>query len=262
MRDKLIGFVMVALLVLCGLDIWFFSYYIGQDALSLNIATMAGCIMLMMAIFGHSALCGTIKETLILFGVVVFISSLSEWSSMHYGFPFGETYKYNEDLLLISIYGLPLFVQIAWFALSYFSVIIVQQILAKRNLTPFALSLPCAGLLLFQDLYFEPISVYNKAWMWDKGGIYFNSPIMNLVGWFVTGFIMFLTYFLMVGTELPTKQAPKWADFAYVIGSFIMAFALTIRPGVSSGDWRVTAILLCTTAPVVVLWSFYRTQKS
>ena len=68
------------------------------------------------------------------------------------------------------------------------------------------------------DIFMDPIMVYQKKWLWENGGSYFNVPVSNFIGWFIvtisaTGIFRTIEYFY-------PQKTPQFNKSIYLIPLF------------------------------------------
>jgi putative membrane protein len=141
------------------------------------------------------------RRALAFFALAFSISLAFEHVGVKTGLIFGH-YHYT-DVLDPKLFGtVPLVIPLAYFMVIYPSYMIANFITRGRP----AGSLPgLSGLLLSSlltalvmsawDLTMDPVMVYDvKAWVWERGGQYFQIPFRNFIGWVITTFTVSLAY--------------------------------------------------------------------
>ncbi len=118
--------------------------------------------------------------------IIIFTGSFFvEWWGVNTGFPFGN-YIYT-DTLQPKLYGVPIAIMFAWFAVSSSCLIWVTYIFKGNSL--YTIALVSASLILAADILLEPFASFvNNFWMWDS----YKIPGQNFIAWFVLGFIFSL----------------------------------------------------------------------
>jgi uncharacterized membrane protein len=121
------------------------------------------------------------------FALLYGASLLSELSGTRYGVPFGA-YEYSE-LLGVRWFGLvPVLIPLSWFAMA-----VPSYALASRVAGHGARARVLSGsfLLLAWDLSLDPaMSFVTRYWVWGEAGPYYGMPLVNLLGWYVTGLVL------------------------------------------------------------------------
>ncbi len=137
------------------------------------------------------------------------VAWLSEFSSIHTGFPYGG-YIYipatrTQELWVL---GVPLMDSLSYVFLSYASYSLALLLLAARprategkpvrpsgNSSPATVIL-AAVLLVTLDIIIDPLALRGYRWFlgqiygYPEPGIYFGIPLSNFAGWLLVGIIM------------------------------------------------------------------------
>ncbi|MDH4127455.1 MAG: carotenoid biosynthesis protein [Spirochaetota bacterium] len=175
------------------------------------------------------------------------LAFLSEYSSIHTGFPYGD-YKYtyftqviNEESWKLGTKEIFLFGVIPFIdSLSYtfltfigyalsvyiFSPIIKLKnsiLLADTNNIRHSLRVAFVGAILvtFMDIIIDPIATMGNKWFlgeihyYNHPGIYFGVPISNFLGWFFTSFVIIFCFqqtdkFLLKGNFYNRTKIPHF----------------------------------------------------
>jgi uncharacterized membrane protein len=81
------------------------------------------------------------------------------------------------------------------------------------------------SLLVAWDLLLDPaMSKVTSYWVWGETGSYYGMPWMNLVGWGVTGLVLFIILNKMAPDP---KGSPRFAVWVYLI-NFALPFGFCI----------------------------------
>ncbi len=100
------------------------------------------------------------------------------------GFPYGEfTYSNALGAKLFGTTPFPVF--FAWSPLVFGS-LALAQITTKKITSQFLLAL---ALLITTDLILDPGSVALGFWTWKNPGAYYGVPLINYLGWIISGSI-------------------------------------------------------------------------
>ena len=168
-----------------------------------------------------------VRRTILFCIIGYFIAWLSEYSSIHYGFPYG-TYYYIEqtkgkELWLL---GVPWMDSMSYVFLAYasYSMAILTvsplmrsggmlYLLETRKLRgSFHARLLGAVFFVYLDIIVDPVALRGDRWFlgriygYPEKGVYFGIPISNFIGWVVVGF--FLIYALQkIDAFLRAKNA-------------------------------------------------------
>ncbi len=138
-----------------------------------------------------------------LFFVIAFVISwILESTSIATGFPFGN-YHYS-DRLGFKLGTVPLLIMPAYFAMCYVSWNLAHVVLDKFDhqadkAQAFAVPLVAAFIMVMWDLCMDPSrATASKAWIWHDGGSYFGVPFVNFMGWFLTVYLIFQVFALVL----------------------------------------------------------------
>ncbi len=148
----------------------------------------------------------------LLFGVAGYgIAWLSEFSSIHNGFPYGHYYYLDGTRgKEIWVLGVPLMDSISYVFLAYASyslALLVFSPLRRSGRMVYVLETKkirdslqarILGALLFVylDIIIDPVAVRGDRWFlgriygYPEQGVYFGVPLSNFLGWFAVGFSM------------------------------------------------------------------------
>jgi len=139
----------------------------------------------------HSSIYWGWFNTIFFITLVFFISLFSEILGEKTGYIFGGIYKYNHKLTPgPKLFNIPLLIPVAWTFLLYLSVnlyCLINQyepkIIIKEQDVIFII--PCL-IMVCLDLVLDPIAVDEKRWEWNKKSLYYDVPLLNFLGWFLT----------------------------------------------------------------------------
>ena len=121
------------------------------------------------------------------------VEALAVWT----GFPYGE-FHYS-GLLGYNVLGLvPASVSFA-----YTPILLGAMTVAGRfsggSLTRFAFFSTLVNVSI--DLVIDPAAVHTGFWAWTNPGVYYGVPLVNFMGWVVTGFVYAAVFYLLAGVE-------------------------------------------------------------
>jgi uncharacterized membrane protein len=211
------------------------------------------------------------------------ITWLSEYSSIHNGFPYGY-YRYVGATTAkeLWVFGVPFMDSLSYVFLSYasFSMAVIVLSPVRSNKGPFyvletkkirnSLSTTVLGALFmtYLDIIIDPVALRGDKWFLGKiheypgGGVYFGVPISNFLGWFLVGFVLI---FALQSIDRYFSDAKDIAghnvSWRYVIGPAlyfsVIAFNLSITffIGEYTLAWVGIFIVVC---PAVLLYYFMK----
>jgi uncharacterized membrane protein len=186
----------------------------------------------------------------LLVGICLLITFTIENFGVSTGIPFGH-YHFEADAGLPYIGAVPLIVGPLYFGVGYFAWIIAGILLRDADLrltarfNVVALPIMAAFVMVQWDLVIDPgSSTLGHAWRWHDGGGYFGVPLSNYVGWYVTVWLVFQTYALMIyrWPETFTNAGSSGrSQFRLLAVLLYLAMALSqIVPYLAGGDSIVT----------------------
>jgi uncharacterized membrane protein len=172
----------------------------------MNYFLLAGTLSLAVGVFVHSSTTFSLRDAVLLLTITLIVTTIYELMGLHWGIPFGGTYRYNEYLKPILPGGIPLFIPFAWYVIAYASLVYLrrfitdnQKPLNKRLLVLKAVV--CAILLTAVDLVLDPLATNVETWVWFKTGPYFGIPTWNFIGWFIVGFVIYFSFSAFGGAK-------------------------------------------------------------
>ncbi|HEX6439376.1 MAG TPA: carotenoid biosynthesis protein [Candidatus Binatia bacterium] len=121
------------------------------------------------------------------FASIYFVSLASELLGTTYGIPFGA-YSYTALLGVKWFDRVPLLIPLSWFTMSWACWVIARQRSAALSAVVLA-----TALLVAWDFLLDPaMSKVTSYWIWGQSGTYYGMPWMNLLGWGITGLVLFV----------------------------------------------------------------------
>lgn len=176
------------------------------------------------------------------FAAVYLISLVSELAGTSFGIPFGA-YSYDRALGAMWLERVPIIIPLSWFVMATASYALTRatQPHASSRAHIFFASL----VLLSWDLALDPAMSYaTRYWKWGEAGPYYGMPLLNLLGWYVTG--------LLLMAALSRLHAIQWIERVPL--RFMAAFFglnLLLPLGMNAGAQLWWSVLL----PPVVLFA-------
>lgn len=152
------------------------------------------------------------NQALILIGIAI-AGFLAEVIGVNTGWLFGD-YSYGKTLGP-KMFGVPYLIGINWLILIYISGNLVEQLEFKW---PVKAAIG-AVLLVFLDLFIEPVAIYFDYWKWEGNQV----PWSNYLCWFIISYL-FLSLFLKTGF----KSYNPVSGVIYII-QFLMFVVLAAR---------------------------------
>ena len=176
------------------------------------------------------------KRASILLALVFVVSLLFESIGVMTGWVYGH-YHYSENLGY-RIFGLvPVLIPIAWFMMMYPS-FVIADVLTPSHWSPAKRIIPFAtigGLVMTSwDVVMDPLMSRAGNWIWERGGPYYDIPLQNFWGWWLTVFVIFVLY-LWITKRDAEESSPAFDRLAlgsYAVTGFANLFvALTTGLG-------------------------------
>lgn len=173
----------------------------------------------------------------------LYLASLcSELAGTTWGVPFGE-YGYRSALGWMWLGRVPAVIPLSWFYMAVPSYALVRRLLRRGGGAPgpAAEVLLGAALLTAWDLALDPaMSAATSYWWWGERGVYYGMPLLNLLGWFVTGVV--LTGLLAAfRTERWLERVPTGALVSFWGANLALALGMCAAAGLW-GAWLATAL--------------------
>ena len=186
--------------------------------------------------------------------VAVYLISLgSELAGTTAGLPFGA-YHYTDGLGAKWLGHVPVLIPLSWFFMGVPSYLLARRalpVVLRRR--PAGRTLAILGgslVLLAWDLALDPaMSWITKYWVWGSEGPYYGMPLLNLLGWYVTG--------LAIMGALALLGADDWGDTIptrWLAGYWLANFALPAGMIAAAGLWwgvalSVAGVVVSVAAP-------------
>ena len=113
------------------------------------------------------------------------------------GYPYGH-FLYASYLLPKLFSTTPLITPLGFLPL-FFGVLALVPHLPKK-FSPLVTSLT---LLLATDVVIDPGAVAMGLWTYEKGGMFYQVPLINFIGWILTGALLYYFWYKKVQRSLP-----------------------------------------------------------
>lgn len=187
-------------------------------------------------------------------GAVYILSLGSELAGTMTGFPFGD-YEYSSLLGAKWFSHVPYLIPLSWFTMALPSFILVERTLADH--LPKVMRWVLAALLLTSwDLVLDPaMSFLVPYWLWGQTGSFYGMPWINLVGWFVTGFVLAAAL-----SHFKATEAVNHVSNRTFIAYYAIVYALPAGMLVAAG--HVLLVVLTTIGIAGAMAAAYRWAKA
>jgi putative membrane protein len=137
-----------------------------------------------------------------------------------YGIPFGA-YSYTALLGTKWFDRVPLLIPLSWFTMSW-----ACWVIARHRASGWSAILLGTSLLVAWDLLLDPaMSRVTSYWIWGEAGDYYGMPWMNLVGWGVTGLVLFIVLSKLIPEPHGSRRFALWVylvNYALPLGFCIL----------------------------------------
>jgi bisanhydrobacterioruberin hydratase len=229
-----------------GLALFVAAFFTATQPLAPEMASVSSIFVVIFALPSYYAVirAKTAQMGFFLLGVLGLYALLLESSAIHTGFPYGE-FIYN-DLLGEKVFGLtPWTVAFAWPPILLLAYTFARAIVPNdKIIVGFSKGLRITGLTallaMLIDLVLDPAAVQLGFWAWEEPGFYYGVPVVNFVGWLISGFVgATLLHVLWKNTPVPKELAYSglailwfwtWANLfmlqllPFVVGCALLAF--------------------------------------
>ena len=122
---------------------------------------------------------------------------------------------------------------------------------------PWAQFLVYLGLLVGSDIILDPGAVARGLWKYTSGGLWFNVPLQNFVGWIISGTIAYIILRLIIKNKKIENPRYIW------IGSLSLLLSIFLWTGVNAGyELWLPAIIGIIFGKIMILGLFYNKKKS
>lgn len=155
-----------------------------------------------------------LKRAILFCAAGYLITWVSEYSSIHNGFPYGH-YFYIDSTRDIELWvlGVPFMDSLSYVFLAYASYSMAIAFISpsavinnylyffetRKIRNSFSTTVLSAVFLVFLDIIIDPVALRGDKWFLGKlygypeGGSYFGVPISNFAGWFLVGIVLVWT---------------------------------------------------------------------
>lgn len=118
-------------------------------------------------------------------GILVLFTWAIELTGVHTGYPYGE-FQYERALGPMLLDSVPLFLPVFYFPILLNSYLLTLLMLGRES-TVLQRYLCTLAVVITMDLVLDPGAVALDFWGWFDGGLYYDVPVQNYVGWLVSG---------------------------------------------------------------------------
>jgi len=190
-----------------------------------------------------------------------FIAWLSEYSSIHNGFPYGEYHYIYENLTGELLFlGVPFFDSLSYPFLIFAGYTTAEVILKTRK--TIWLVLLGAFLTMLLDIIIDPVATMGDRWFLGKihyyahPGWYFGVPLTNFGGWFLVPLAV-ISFNVLIWRLCPSRSTNHDSRTTFLYPLFYISIALfQAVMAFRIGEWLLGTIdLAIITVIGVISWS-------
>lgn len=180
------------------------------------------------------------------FVAIYIVSLVSELLGTTYGIPFGA-YSYTALLGWKWVDRVPLLIPLSWFTMTW-----ACWVIARQRAAGISAILLGTALLIAWDLLLDPaMSKVTSYWIWGETGGYYGMPWVNLLGWAVTGLLLFI---------ILAKLAPvPHGEMRFAVWVYLINFALPLGFCVLNQYWLAVFAGLASVA--LALFMFVKKEN-
>ncbi len=144
------------------------------------------------------------KKGLVLLISLSIYALIIETLAIYTGIPYSEFYY--TGLIGPKLWGItPIMLPFAWIPIFIGCIYLASEIKIKKS-SIWSIIILSTILLVISDLVLDPAAAALQFWVWKKPGIFYGVPLMNFLGWALSGFIASL---LGVGITSPEIREAK-----------------------------------------------------
>lgn len=123
-------------------------------------------------------------------------------------YPFGE-FTFGDAL------GYKVFGSVPWTIAVAYTPLVLAMFWLSSKVTKSGLRVVLGGLLLAgANAALDPALAFMGLRSWENGGPFFGLPVLNFVGWFLTGMLTTLILHALWGKEEAVKRSVAYSGFA------------------------------------------------
>ena len=174
------------------------------------------------------------------FAAVYLLSLLSELAGTTVGLPFGP-YRYTDGLGAKWLGHVPMLIPLSWFFMA-----LPSYAMARWRFPGSVAPRVVAGslVLLSWDLALDPaMSLVTRYWVWGVDGPYYGMPVLNLVGWYVTGLALMIALSALRADRWIASLPLRWL-IAFYGANLLLPIGMSAAAGLSGAVAATTAALL------------------
>ena len=194
---------------------------------------------------------------LAVFSIAVVVSFGAEFLGTTTGIPFGA-YAYTSLLGPKILDHVPYLIPISWFTCALPAYVLAARCLpAESRLRRVMLA---TFLIVLWDVSLDPAMSYvTSYWVWDNPGAYYGMPLVNFLGWALTGFAITSLFELTDIRSWASRISGRW-----MLAYYLILLALPVGMAAAAGFWIpgvLTAVGLAIFAGIAKLSAYMRPRS-
>lgn len=174
--------------------------------------------------------------------VLVLFTWAIELTGVHTGYPYGE-FQYERSLGPMLLDSIPLFLPIFYLPILLNSYLLALLLLGRRASFWHQYLLTLA-VVITMDLVLDPGAVALEFWGWTDGGIYYDVPVQNYVGWLLSGSVAVLVLTVAVDRDAVVDRLETCDYFLDDLISFGIFWGLVNGFFLNLVPFALTVVLL------------------
>jgi putative membrane protein len=168
--------------------------------------------------------------------ITLIVGNFFENLGIRTGFPFGS--YYFTDLMGPKLSAVPITLGLAYVGMAYLSWTLARIILGGiqtplRRLQVITVPVLASCIMVSWDLSQDPIwSTVLRAWVWLRGGAYFGVPFTNFFGWFLTVYVIYQLFVVLLSRQsfTPRLSTSQWRQAVIFYGTSAAGNFLLVLP--------------------------------
>jgi uncharacterized membrane protein len=208
----------------------------------------------------HGAMIYRVRGILVFVLLCLIIGNILENLGVRTTFPFGH--YYFTDVMGPKLFQIPIFLGLAYCGVGYLAWTLAGILLATRaepvaGVRAALRPLIAAAVMTAWDLTMDPVwANLVHGWVWEDGGAYFGVPVSNFFGWYLTNYLIYHSFALLVRPRPAFVASPPrgfWASAVVcygVVGAgnlcVLAPQGLDVIRDASGATWHVRTMLLAS----------------
>ncbi len=215
-----------------GIALAIAAFFPSKLTVSPEMAPISGIFIIIMAIPCYLALIKWLglKKALVLIVILSIYAFSIETLAIISGFPY-SSFQYTELIGFRVLGYTPYTVPFAYVPLF----IGCFYLASLKTYSKWKIVLLSSFLVLAADLVLDPAAVALNFWVYSTPGIFYGVPLMNFMGWILTGFLASSIAVILLGQDLNDENKPSgivsslflilifWSAVCFYLGLFIPA---------------------------------------